>query len=230
MHHAKTLAIASTLAAGVVLLQACATSHTHHDDNAQHHGERAAYPTVAATNADDVEPVDVGQMAPDVTVQDADGKAVHLRELAAKQPMVVVFYRGGWCPFCTRHLEALVEVEPRLRQMGYQLVAISPDSPANLQKTATDKGIQYTLLSDSSSAASRAFGLAFVVDDLTLDKYRGYGIDLQAASGQGHNELPVPAVFVVQRDGRVAFRHYDPNYRTRLSAQAILEAAGKAKR
>ncbi len=219
MRHKPLALLAASAAAITLMLTGCQTGST--DDPVM----AAADAPPARMNAEAVTPARVGQMIPDVAVHNAAGQRVSLRSLAAEKPMVLVFYRGGWCPFCTKHLEALVKVEPELTKMGYQLVAISPDKPANLRKTASDKGIAYTLLSDSSSAAARSFGLAFRVDEATLDKYEHYGIDLVAASGAAHKELPVPAVFVVQRDGTIAFRHYDPNYKSRLSGEAIIDAA-----
>lgn len=175
-----------------------------------------------------VQPLAIGTAVPDVTLTTPDGAPFVPADEAAKQPLAVIFYRGGWCPFCTRHLRELSEIEEPLRAMGVRIVAISPDRPAILRENLENEKRTYTLLSDSSMAAAKAFGIAFRVDDATVEKYRGYGIDLEEASGKSHHLLPVPAVFIVGMDGTVKFAYANADYKVRLSAGALLDAARKA--
>ena len=169
----------------------------------------------------------IGQPIPETKLQTADGKAFGLAAAAKEQPLAIIFYRGGWCPFCNRHLGQLQETEPQLRELGYRIVAISPDLPGELIKSTDKHHLTYTLLSDSTMETATAFGIAFEVDAATLKKYAGYGIDLEAASGQKHHLLPVPSVFLVGTDGIIDFVYANPDYKTRL-APAVLLAAAKA--
>lgn len=104
------------------------------------------------------------------------------------------------------------------------MLAVSPDQPSKLAETVDAKSLEYTLLSDSTMEAAKAFGLAFQVDAKTVTMLTGYGIDLIAASGQGHQQLPVPAVIAIDPSGKVVFVHHDPNYKERLSAENLLKA------
>ena len=102
---------------------------------------------------------------------------------------------------------------------------MSADRPTRLTDSLEKHDLTYTLLSDHRMQAARAFGLAFRVDDVGIDRFKRYGIDLEAASGETHHVLPVPAVFLIDRDGVVRFRHYDPDYTRRLETAALLAAA-----
>lgn len=112
--------------------------------------------------------------------------------------------------------------------MGYQIIAISPDKPDELRKTMTKKKLNYTLLSDSKMAASRAFGIAFVVANQGAKNKLTRKV-IEKASGENHHQLPVPSVFIVGTDGVIDFEYYNPDYRVRLEPDALLTAAEKAK-
>jgi peroxiredoxin len=173
-------------------------------------------------------PLKVGDSIPDVTLRTEADKAVTLRSLTAKQPTVLIFYRGGWCPYCSRQLKDLAGIENDLKKAGAQLLAISMDQPSKLRETRGREKLGYQLLSDSDAIAIKAFGLAFKVDDATVEKYKGYKIDLDAASGRNHHLLPHPAVYVVNTNGVICFAHVDSDYKVRLEPAKILEAVGEA--
>jgi len=179
----------------------------------------------APKEASEVNPLEVGASIPDASLRTVTGDAVQLRELVSDQPTLIVFYRGSWCPYCNRHLSEIQEIEDTLVERGYQILAISPDRPANLKEAVEKNDLRYQVLSDSEAEAAKAFGLAFKVDKKTRQKYQSYGIDLEKASGESHFLLPVPAVYLTDQDGKITFRHYNPNYQNRLSAERMLEAA-----
>jgi peroxiredoxin len=167
-----------------------------------------------------------GDSVPDVALRNESGVEVRLRSLVSDKPAVLVFYRGGWCPFCTRHLGELAGIEADLKQAGAQMLAISMDSPENLKRTPGRDKLGYTLLSDSDAAAAKAFGIVFRVEDALVKKYKdSYKIDLEAASGRDHHLLPHPAVFVAGTNGVIRFAHVNPDYKSRLEPKKILEAA-----
>lgn len=182
-----------------------------------------------ASDAAKTQPLQVGVSVPDVALKDADGKSVELASLHAEHPVVLVFFRGSWCPFCTKHTQELIKSYPAIKELGAELVAISPDSAKHSKDNVTKNSIPFPVLSDSEVAASKAFGLAFEVDAQTIEKYKGYGIDLEKSSGANHHALPVPAVFIVDQVGKIAFAHSDADYRKRLDAKVILDELKKLK-
>ena len=173
-------------------------------------------------------PLEVGDSIPDVKLRTEENEQVSLRKLLSEKPTVLIFYRGGWCPFCNRHLQSLAGIEDDLNRAGAQLLAISMDQPAKLKATPDRDKLHYRLLSDSDAVAVKAFGIAFKVDDATVEKYKTYGINLDAASGKEHHILPHPAVFIVNTNGVIRFAHVNPDYKVRLEPAKILEAARAA--
>ncbi len=183
---------------------------------------------VSAQAADDA-PARAGAAVPAAVVETVEGERVELRAWLGGRPTVLIFYRGGWCPYCTKHLAALAEIEGELRAKGFQLVALSPDRPEKLRARPAHAGLGYTLLSDRRAEAMRALGIAFRVEDALVATYKErYGIDLEADSGETHHLLPHPAVFVVDAAGVIRFAHVNPDYKVRLSGQEILAAARAA--
>lgn len=171
-----------------------------------------------------VNPVEVGSALPEATLTSASGKELSLKEVTGGQKSVIIFYRGSWCPYCTRHLAAIGKHEQAILDKGYKIIAISPDKVEKVREYNERAELKYTLYSDSDMSAASAFGLTFEVDAATLRKLDSYNIDLKAASGKSHHLLPVPAVFITDDSGRITFRHFDPDYTKRLSPEALLDA------
>lgn len=178
-----------------------------------------------ALQASEVTPVLTGTAIPDVSVTSLEGENQQLRQLVKEKPTVLIFYRGGWCPFCNRHMAELQAVHSKLVDLGYQVLAISPDRPEFLKETMQEKDLGYTLLSDSNMEATKAFGLAFKVDDETIEQYKNNGMDLVERSGHDHHLLPAPAVFLVNPDGMITFQYVNPDYKTRIKPDVLLAAA-----
>lgn len=185
-------------------------------------GYKAGEPT---KSADDIRPILIGQQMPPITLTTPEGKPFNLNKAMNKKPTLLVFYRGGWCPYCNVHLAALRKVEEPLKAMGFQIIAISPDKPEELTKTDEKHSLGYTLLSDSNATAIKALGLAFEVDAPTRVKYKTFGIDLEKSSGQDHHLLPVPAALLVNTQGLVTFSFISPNYKVRIDNELIMAAA-----
>ena len=143
-----------------------------------------------------------------------------------EQPTLLIFYRGGWYPYCNRHLAALLEIEEDLLELGFQIIAVSPDQPAALQPTIAKNELNYQLLSDREMKAADSYGVAFVVPEDIRTKYEEYGIDLASVPGNPDAKwLPVPAIFLIDAEGVVRFVHTNPDYKLRLDPADILEAA-----
>lgn len=190
-------------------------------------GARAAMPAVAAT-PEAAKPLAVGAAAPAVTLTTLDGAKFDLAKAFAEKPTVLVFYRGSWCPFCSRQLAALGELEPKLAALGYQILAVSPDTAEGLKAMAGKNKLSYRLLSDRDMVAGSAYGVAFRMPDATEKSYRSKGVDLASIPGGGGAWLPVPTVYVIGRDGVIKFAFSNPDYKVRLAPDALLAAAQAA--
>jgi peroxiredoxin len=123
-------------------------------------------------------------------------------------------------------LVQLREIEPQLKHLGVQVFAISPDQPSKLKETINKHQLGFPLLSDSDMAAARGFGVAYKLDEATLVKLKAFGMDVEEASGQQHNMLPVPAVFLIGGTKcLIEFEYVNPDYRVRISPELLLAAA-----
>ena len=109
------------------------------------------------SSANDISPLLIGENVPNLSLKDTNGKSVNISDLISSKKTILVFYRGGWCPYCNTHLSALAETESQLIAQGYQIVAISPDSPKSLMETQTKEKLNYSLLSDSDGEFAKAF-------------------------------------------------------------------------
>lgn len=184
----------------------------------------SASETGVAESADDVVPLLIGQKIPKLTLQDSDGKSVQLHKLVKTQPTLVIFYRGGWCPYCNLHLAELRKLEAPLKEKGIQIIAITPDRPEELVKTQDKHTLGYTLLSDSNAEAIKAFGLAYKVGLAMRTAMKTFGVNLEEVSGQDHHLLPVPAVYLFNDKGIATYNFVAPNYKIRASNRVILAA------
>jgi len=214
--HTKLTFAASALSLAVIV--GCQSSDPSREGGTEN-------PSSTPDSAQNVHPLREGDKAPNATLRRPDGQEVNLADLCAVKPTVLIFYRGGWCPYCNIHLGQMATVEPELLSMGYQVLAVSPDRPEELRKTVDKQHLTYQLLSDSDMVLSRAFGIAFRVDDPTLEKYSGFGIDLTKSSGRSHHLLPVPAAYIVDTRGVIRFAHWDPDYKKRLDPEVLLSAS-----
>jgi peroxiredoxin len=182
---------------------------------------KAAAPPVAAS-AEDIKPLAPGTAAPNPAVKTPAGESVPLASALGPGVTMVIFYRGGWCPYCNTHLGEIAGMADELAERGVTVLALSPDSPEKLADAKPDANAGYTLLSDSAFEAAKAFGVAFRVDDETNAKLKGYGIALGEWSGNDSERvLPVPAVFLVDANGTIQFTHTNPDYRRRLSPSEL---------
>lgn len=171
-----------------------------------------------------------GDPIPEGQLLTVEGDAVALDSLVEEGPAILIFYRGGWCPYCQRHLVELAGIEDELTGLGYRIYAISPDRPEVLRGFEGADEVGYTLLSDKTMTVSYLFGLAFEVPgDTVAMMSKDYGIDIEGASGEKHHLLPHPALYVVGKDGRIDYAHVNPDYKERLSGEDVLAAAKAAR-
>jgi peroxiredoxin len=168
--------------------------------------------------------IPVGGQAPDATVREADGREVRLREAGKPGPVLLVFYRGGWCPYCNSQIHELTTAYPEYQKRGVTPVAISVDRAEESAKTQATYSIPFPVLSDPELAAHRAYRVLHQVDEAEYARLKGFGIDLEKASGQGHHVIAVPSIFVIDGKGVVRWAHADPDYKVRPSTAQVLAA------
>ena len=168
--------------------------------------------------------IPVGGQAPDAAVREADGREVRLREAGKPGPVLLVFYRGGWCPYCNSQIHELTTAYPEYQKRGVTPVAISVDRAEESAKTQATYAIPFPVLSDPELAAHRAYRVLHQADEAEFARLKGFGIDLEKASGQGHHVIAVPSIFVIDRKGVVRWAHADPDYKVRPSTAQVLAA------
>ena len=163
-----------------------------------------------------------GDMAPDVTLLDVSGAQVKLSDMWRSGPLVVIFYRGGWCSYCNLQLHAWQQHADALKRLGATLVAISPQTPDHSLDTQESNALGYTVLSDSSLDAANGFGIAITLPPELIDLYASAGTDIPVLNGNAQWVLPVPATYLVDPSGKIRFAHVEMDYRERVDPQAVI--------
>jgi peroxiredoxin len=172
--------------------------------------------------------VAVGDILSDFTLPDATGHEVSLSALVADGPAVLVFYRGGWCPYCNLALHQYQsELVPQLPAYGATLAAISPQKPDQSLSTAEKHDLQFAVLSDSGARVARTLGIAFEPAGDVLEAQRALGLDIRDGNADGSPELPMPTVLVVDIDRSVRFVDVHADYTSRTEVSEILAALAK---
>lgn len=166
----------------------------------------------------------VGQPAPLFTLPDAAGQPVALADLLARGPVVLVFYRGNWCPYCNVQLRAYSQTLADFQALNATLVAISPQTPDLTSLTADEKELRFPVLSDQGNVVARQYGLAYSVGDAVYQTLHGVGIDLAAYNGDDSGELPLTGTFVIAPSGTVAWAATDANFKQRPDPADLLAA------
>lgn len=166
----------------------------------------------------------VGAAAPDFSLPDAKGDTVVLSKLLTEGPVVLSFYRGGWCPYCNIQLKTLQDRLGDITAAGGRLVAVSPQTPDHSLSTAEKHDLAFPVLSDVGNAVARSYGLVFTLADDLRPIYDGWGLDLPAANGDESFELPLPATYVIRPDGTVAWRFADADYTRRAEPDDVVAA------
>lgn len=169
--------------------------------------------------AKEVSPLLIGEKIPSIELLSENGETIKSTAIIAQKKTILVIYRGGWCPYCNAHLTALGESEKELLDLGYQIVAISPDSPKNLQKAKSGEKINYRLYSDSNGNFSKGLGIAFQAPE-NYKPYIGKG-----SEGVNTSFLPVPSIFILDTKGEILFEYIAPDFKHRISNELLIAAA-----
>lgn len=168
-----------------------------------------------------------GAKCPEFSLPNSQGKLISVTNLLQQGPVVLVFYRGGWCPYCNLTLRALQKSLDAIRENGAQLVAISPQEPDQSLSTAEKDELTFEVLSDKKNKVARSFGLVFKLPSDLVKVYGEFGIDLKKANGDDENELPLAATFVVGKDGTIEHAFVDADYKKRMEPAEIVSVLQK---
>ena len=165
----------------------------------------------------------VGDQAPEIVLPDAHGHIFEVARLLAMGPVIVTFYRGGWCPFCNLELKAYQAVLPRIAAAGASLVAISPEKPDDTVSTTEKNALTFPVLSDVGQRVGKAFGLVYSFTDELRSVYDGFKLDIPDKNGAPDDwSLPLSATYVIGTDGRILFADTSVDYRRRTDPLDVL--------
>ena len=176
--------------------------------------------------AEDTKGIKVGEIAPQITTKDINGATFNLENTLNNGPVVLVFYRGGWCPYCNRQLRKLqAEIVPELDKFNAKLVAISVDRLDEIEKTQKKQDLGMTLISDPMASIIKRYNVVNQTSDSFVKTYKeSYGIDIEAYSGQKHHIIAVPAIFTISSNGEVVFSYANENYTIRAQNRDIISS------
>jgi peroxiredoxin len=165
----------------------------------------------------------INSKAYDFKAKDQNGNDVSLKELRKKGNVVVVFYRGNWCPYCSKQLQKLQDSLSLITDKGATVVAITPEAQEGVSKTVDKTKASFPIIHDADMKIAKAYQVAFKVDDRTVQRYKSGEIDLLKINNQKEAYLPVPAVYIVNKDGSVTYRYFDADYKKRVSIKEIAD-------
>ena len=165
----------------------------------------------------------VGDKAVDGELVDGEGKKVKLSELWKGGPLVVIWYRGGWCPVCQKHLSGIQEALPAIKAAGGSVVAIAPELPENSKQTAKKNGLDFALLSDKGNALGKKYGVVFKLDPDTAQDYQRW-FSLEKHNGDASMQLPVPVAYIINSEGIITFAYVNANYGERVNPDEVVKA------
>lgn len=173
---------------------------------------------------EDPKGLNLDEVAPPFEAKDQNGQMVRLKDHLQKGSVVLVFYRGQWCPYCNKYLMRLQDSISMITAKGASLIAVSPEVMENINKTIKKTRASYPVVHDKNLAIMKAYRVAFAVDQKTIDRYKNYGIDFSEANGAENGaNLPVPAVYVINKEGKIVYKHFDKDYTKRASVAEIVQ-------
>ena len=170
-----------------------------------------------------------GDVIPDFVLSDSDKNNVSLKDLLTKGPVVMTFYRGVWCPYCNIELQALEEVANEIRSRGATLVAISMQGATDSRKSQKDNNLSFPILTDQNGELSEKLGIRWTLQDYVVPFHQGFGVELPRIHGDGQWNLPMPARYVVDTRGVIAYSEVNPDYTRRPEPSDLFPVLDKLK-
>ncbi|WCT10585.1 peroxiredoxin-like family protein [Mucilaginibacter jinjuensis] len=164
-----------------------------------------------------------GDKAPEFTAKDNNGKIVDLKALLkTHQSVVLFFYRGQWCPYCSKHIQQLQDSLQMLTGKGAYVVGVTPETGENINKTIEKTHASFSMVQDKDYSIMKAYDVNYVMDPAMVAKYKTYGVDLDKNNGNTDHVLPVPATYIIDKSGKIKYVQFDKDYRKRPSVATIL--------
>lgn len=185
-------------------------------------GERAVAELFASHVEEKILPV--GAVAPEFTLKDANGKVLRTADLLAIGPLVVKFFRGRWCPYCMTELEAWRDLYGQLRERDALLVAVGPQLARQSDFMAGQHGLPFPILADPDNKVAEQFGLVYTIPEYFRDYYLSIMVNLPFVNGEKSWRLPLPATYVIGKDGKVLFAEAHADFRVRPEPEEALAA------
>lgn len=170
---------------------------------------------------EDIAPLLIGETMPEVQVTQMDGSKTDVGTVLNGKKTILIFYRGGWCPYCNSHLSDLQKIEPKLKELGYQIIAVSPDVPAKLSESDQKHDLSYQLYSDVKGELMGKMGIAFQAPE----RYQKMLLNVSAEENKGW--LPVPSVFIINDKKQIVFEYISPDFKHRMNGDLLLAVASK---
>lgn len=165
-----------------------------------------------------------GNKAPNFSLKNAFGNNIELSQELEKGPVVLVFYRGAWCPYCNVHLHALKKALPEFEKFGAQVIAISPQSPDKSAEQVKKDGFPFQVLSDSNATVMKDYKLYFELPSDLMRVYKEHGLDIEEFNGEGRNGLPTPGAFIIDKAGVIRTMQAEVDYKSRMAPEDIIKA------
>ena len=166
----------------------------------------------------------IGQKVENFSLANHNGENIELADLLKKGPVIISFYRGGWCPYCNLELKALNDYLPQFKTQSAQLVAISPQLPDETLSTAQKNDLEFDVLSDVSNKVAEQFGLLFTLDERIQALYTQFGIDFEHYYGDKSFKLPLPATYVINQEGVITYAFLSEDYTLRAEPIDVMTA------
>jgi peroxiredoxin len=165
----------------------------------------------------------VSSKAPDFKAKDQNGNPLRLKDLLKEGKVVLVFYRGNWCPYCNRELSRLQDSLQLIKDKGATLIAVSPEKPEGIAKTIEKTKAAFPIVYDEGLKIMKAYEVEFEVPENTITRYRNSGLDIEKNNGPNGKYLPVPAIYIIDKESTITYRFFEPDYKKRPSVLEILK-------
>ncbi len=165
----------------------------------------------------------MGDQVPNFTGVDQFGDEFELSKQLEKGPVVLMFYRGYWCPYCNKQLSEMQDSLQFITERGGAVIAVTPEQPEYVQETVTKTNASFKIIHDKDLKIMNTYGVAYRMEDALVKKYKKNGLDVAQTNGDNGTYLPVPATYIINSDGSILYAFYDPDYKKRATVSKILK-------
>ena len=164
----------------------------------------------------------INSKAPDFKATDQNGNSIRLKDMVKNGKVVLFFYRGNWCPYCSRQLKQLQDSLELFAEKGVQVIAVTPEKADGIAKTIEKSSATFPIIHDEDGKIMKAYDVRYALDEKSVNRYKMTGIDLAAVNGKNGTNLPVPAVYIINKESTIVYRYFDENYKKRVSVKELL--------